>query len=291
VAVEFGVIGPGRLGTALARRLAEGGYRLLGFVGRSRASAERAVAFCGAGAVLGGFEPLAAASFVLITVRDDTLPDLVRDVAAVNALRPRSLWLHTSGFWGLEVLDPLAALGARTGALHPLCPVPDPESGYEALAGAPATRAAGAGAERFLDEIARVAGLLPLALPADVDRHLYHAACSLAANGATALFDLVEGMFDRECGLGAAAARAAASALVSAAVELSSHHGARHALSGPVLRGDRAVVAAHLRALAGAPAADAYRVLMRHALEIARARGALDEERARAVGEVLGGDG
>ena len=61
------------------------------------------------------------------------------------------------------------------------------------------------------------------------------------------------------------------SALMTAAVDAASRHGAGPALSGPVRRGDCATVAAHLdRLAASAPeGASSYRALMSHALQLA----------------------
>jgi predicted short-subunit dehydrogenase-like oxidoreductase (DUF2520 family) len=67
--------------------------------------------------------------------------------------------------------------------------------------------------------------------------------------------------------------------------------GPAHALTGPIARGDAAVVERHLEALTARDARTAaiYRDLGRIALELARAQGNVDSEALRRLGEVLDG--
>lgn len=270
---------------ALGRRLHEGGAGLLGFVGRRREAAEAAVAFCGAGRVL-TVADLAAAAAVVLAVGDD---DLSVAVAAGQAAPPRrcSLWLHTSGRHDLGVLAPLAGAGARVGALHPLCPFPDPLQGYRRLPGQPALWIGDPRSGRLLVRLIELAGMRPVA-GSEGDRALYHAACALAANGLTALRDLVDQALLQSGVVDAAAAATVGHSLMEAALAACRSEGPAAALSGPVRRGDAATVAAHRAALTrvGAPGEVAYRGLMLRALQIAEARG-LDAARAAAVRAVL----
>jgi predicted short-subunit dehydrogenase-like oxidoreductase (DUF2520 family) len=121
------------------------------------------------------------------------------------------------------------------------------------------------------------------------DALLYHAACALAANGATALFAVVEQVLAAQGGLEADDRRVLAASLMSAAVAACSEQGPAAALSGPVLRGDAATVAGHLQALRQhAPAAlPAYRELMQAALRLAQERG-LSTEAQAALRQLLG---
>jgi predicted short-subunit dehydrogenase-like oxidoreductase (DUF2520 family) len=282
MASSFAVVGPGRVGSALARRWSEASFTLLGFVGREPARAERAVQFAGAGRVLTLAET-APATFVLIATPDDAVARVAR--AAAPFARRCALWLHASGSLDLVPLAPLAEAGCRIGSLHPLSPFPDPSLGYEQLPGAPAVLAGEASALRLLRVLARKAGLEPIAL-GTADRTLYHAACALGTNGVTALHGMVEALFAR---LDPAAARRLASAAIGAGLAASRTAGACAALSGPVARADQARIAAHLAALqsAGGDALPGYRALMAHAARLAAARGDLDGAQLRAVLAVL----
>src|SRR5690606_13659402 len=91
---SIAIVGPGRLGQALARLWRDAGRELLGFVGRDAARAEAAVAFAGGGRVLVPAD-LARADTVVLTVADLALAGVVHELAGHAA--PGSLWLHTSG--------------------------------------------------------------------------------------------------------------------------------------------------------------------------------------------------
>ena len=127
------------------------------------------------------------------------------------------------------------------------------------------------GSLRLLRRLCDWLGMVPVDLPPGADRVLYHAACALAANGATALRALVDRAFVAS-GLPAAAGARLGDALLQAAITACREHGPVAALSGPVRRGDAETVRRHLDRLArSAPeVAAAYRVLMQQALELAR---------------------
>lgn len=273
MAIRLAVVGPGRVGRALARRLGERGVDVLGFVGRNPASVAAALAFCGRGRPLGAAD-LATAHVVVFAVGDAELPAAVAATAAATQPRSCSLWLHTSGRFGVDVLQPLREHPVRCGALHPVAPFPDAESGLAALRGRPAVLRGEPRAMRLLHRLALLLDMVPC-VDHGGDPVLYHAACALAANGLTALADLVDGVLRAHGGLPAADAQQVRQALLTAAVDACGALGPTAALSGPVVRGDVATVRAHLAALdAALPLAGAaYRALLLHAVELAERQG------------------
>lgn len=285
---RFAVVGPGRLGSALARRWIESGLEPVGFVAREPGGARAALDFCGAGVELDGWAALTDVPLVVVTVSDRALPDVAVRAAAAGAVGAGAVWVHTSGVFDLEVLAPVRRAGGRTGSLHPLVPVPDAATGHATFDGKPAVVQADPGVWEVVEDLARRAGLEPARMAAG-DRALYHAACALAANGATALLDAVRELF-AAAGIDTRGADRLGLALVEGALAACSRLGPVAALSGPVRRGDVAVVRSHLEALAdeGSEALAIYRGLMRRALDMARRAGGLDPSAQRALEELLG---
>lgn len=260
------------MGSALGRQWVRGGIELMGFVGRDRSRAEAAVRFCGAGSVL-SVKDLADAHVVVLAVGD---PDLQAAVAACTEAPPRacSLWLHTSGLHDLDVLDPLVPHGVRRGILHPAVPIPDALTGLRNLEHGPAVLTGDENAMQLLRRLAE--SLAMTAIPCATGRRaLYHAACAMAANGATALFGAVERLLGVHGGIDPADQRLLTAALMERAVGGCRREGPGAALSGPVARGDLGTVQAHLDALHAAPDAplSAYVAIMREALRLAQLRG------------------
>jgi predicted short-subunit dehydrogenase-like oxidoreductase (DUF2520 family) len=272
VPIRVAIVGPGKVGRAFGRRLHEAGAELLGFVGRRPGSAAEATRFCGAGRDL-AVADLAEPHAVVFAVGD---PDLPAAVAACVQAPPRScsLWLHTSGRHDLSVLQPAL-------------PFADPAAGLRRLEGAPAVLLGDEAALVLLGRLCELLGLRAL-VAGPGDRRLYHAACALAANGLTALFDIVERVLSAYGGLQPGDGRDLAAALMRAALDGAAAQGPGPSLSGPVLRGDAATVAGHLDALEqAAPAAvPAYRALMDQALALAGER--LPESARLALRRLLG---
>ena len=286
--VRIAIVGPGRVGRAFAARFARASADVLGFVGRDEASAEAAARETGCGAAL-AWSDLARAHCVVFSVGDGQLRDAVAAAAAAGGRRC-SLWLHTSGRHDLGVFDPAASLGVRVGSLHPLAPFPgsldDPP-----ISGAPAVCQGAEESRELLGRLCEMLQLRPVFVDAQ-NRALYHAACALAANGATALFGLAAETLRAAGGLRAEDAARVVAGLMSAAAAGAAAHGAAAALSGPVRRGDDATVALHLQELSQhAPSAEpAYRALMAQAVHLAAAEG-LSEDALERLERLLGGGG
>ncbi len=214
-------------------------------------------------------DALAGVDLVLLCVADRSIGEVAERLAAVDrAPTGGAVALHTSGYHGPAVLAPLTAAGWSVGVLHPLVSFPRGARGLERLDGAwyslegtPEACSAGA------DLVQRLGGrVLPLA---EGQRAAYHAAATLAANGLVSIVDLALEA------LGEAAPRAQARGALShllrtVLLELEERDTAA-ILSGPIPRGDAAVVAGHLETLVGEPRR-AYLLLARRALELARRR-------------------
>jgi predicted short-subunit dehydrogenase-like oxidoreductase (DUF2520 family) len=207
------IVGRGRMGPALAGALTAAGHSVVGPLGR-------------------GFDG-ADADIVLLCVPDGEI------AAAARAIERRDGRLvgHCSGATGLGVLAPHQAFG-----LHPLMTV---AHGPAAFAGAGAAVAGSTeratGTARALAESL---GMRPFAI-ADADRAAYHAAAAIAANFLTT----VEGAAERLAAT-AGVPREALVPLVRAAVDNWAALGARAALTGPIVRGDEAVVERQRAAIA-----------------------------------------
>jgi predicted short-subunit dehydrogenase-like oxidoreductase (DUF2520 family) len=232
------ILGPGRLGRALHRRLADRGHDAA--LGRDPALAE-------------------GRDLVVLAVPDRA----VAEVAAGLRDHPGRL-AHCSGVLGL------GALGRpeRILALHPLATVPedaDPaafDGAFAALTGADdADRRAG-------EQLARALGLTPFALD-DAARPLYHAAAALASNGLVTLLAAAAELWGR-AGLDPELALDALGPLAARAVANAASAGPGRAITGPVARGDVDTVARHRAAIAAADPAlgPLYREVARATVEL-----------------------
>lgn len=213
------VIGPGRAGLSLAAALARRGAVVHGVVGRGENCRSAAQ----------GVDALVLA----------TPDDAVADVAGAVAPEDGTVVLHLSGSLGLDVLAP----HPRRGSLHPLVPMPDPDTGCRRLLAGPSFAVDG---DPMAAELVRLLGGRPRRVAPD-DRAAYHAAACMAANHLVALLGQVERVA-ATVGLGVDDFVALARASLDDVARL----GPAAALTGPAARGDEATLDRHRRALAPA---------------------------------------
>jgi predicted short-subunit dehydrogenase-like oxidoreductase (DUF2520 family) len=213
---SFCVLGPGRVGRAIAARLAERGRDV----------------------ELGRDPGLARGHDVVFLA----VPD--REIAPVAARLEDGPWtVHCAGALGLDALGP----GRRRAlAIHPLMTFgtggePSQLDGAQAAVSARDAEGLSAGIA-----LARLLGLAPFVLD-DAARPLYHAAAVLASN---AVSTLVAGAVRTAAAAGVDDPAAALAPLLRRALENALADPARFGLTGPIARGDAATVAANLEALA-----------------------------------------
>jgi predicted short-subunit dehydrogenase-like oxidoreductase (DUF2520 family) len=265
-------IGAGRLAQSLAPALAAAGWPVLAVGSRRIESALALAARLPDCQALPMAQAVAMAELVFISTPDDA----IADTAAALPWRRGQMVVHCSGATPLDALAAARAAGAQVGGFHPLQIFSDPETARALLAGTSVAIEADGGLQALLHQLAHALGMKPFALPAG-GRAAYHAAANLAAS-------FLLSMLDEACQVWAAAGLPAEQAL-DALLPLSrgtlaaaQQRGLAGALSGPISRGDTAVVAGHLQALQamGVAHGDFYRQLALRQLALAEQAGRLD---------------
>lgn len=282
----LGIIGVGKVGSALGRLAHRVGYRIGAVYSRDGAKASAFAATVEAQVVQSPADVLPHCQIALLTVADDAIAAVVEEM--LDALRkgaqPGVVVVHTSGARELDMFDALTAFGMTGGSLHPAFPFTGSQIGsVEGAAFAIETdeRAAAPFVYAWLESLVMAMGGVPLRIPRG-SKALYHAALVIASNYMVVLYALAERQF-RQMGLDSEAAKAALLPLMRASLDNIAAQGVPAALPGPLVRGDAGTVAANLAALADDPEAQAiYRALALAALPMARARG-VETEALRAT--------
>jgi predicted short-subunit dehydrogenase-like oxidoreductase (DUF2520 family) len=278
----LGIVGPGKVGTAIAARAAGAGWPIAAVIGRSPEATDRAL-----GRIATRPQPqtdldaLAQCEMVLLTVRDDQIAACAEDLARKKALRPGCVAVHCSGALPAAILAPLAkACEASLAAVHPLQTFPSAQAALRKLDGTyffcEGDASALQVAEGLIDDIGgRFRRIDSQAKP------LYHAAAVMACNYLTALLDAATTLAG-QAGIARAEALEALEPLAGATVENTCALGADKALTGPIARGDARTVQQHLEALTGLEdenaraLADLYCQMGRWTVNLARRKGQAD---------------
>lgn len=270
--LKVGIISAGRVGSALGVALERADHVVVACSAVSAASRRRAENRLPDTPVLPTDEVSAQSELLVLAVPDAELAALVSGLAAVGAVRPGTIVVHTSGANGVGILAPLTELGCLPLAIHPAMTFTGADEDIVRLAdtcfGITAADEIGyAIAQALVLEI----GGEPFRVREDA-RPLYHAALAHASNHlVTLIADAVEALRAALWGAellgqqtvadepGGLAERVIAP-LARAALENTLQRG-QAALTGPVARGDAPAVAGHLAAFAevGPELADAYR--------------------------------
>jgi predicted short-subunit dehydrogenase-like oxidoreductase (DUF2520 family) len=283
--MDVGVVGAGRVGTALALLLAKAGHRILAASG-GQASEKQAERFLPDVPFVTPREAASAAEVAILAVPDDRIAAACADLAGGGAFREGQSVAHLSGSVSLGALAPARSAGAQILSVHPLQSFPTVEAAVDHLAGsAVAVTAASEDGYALGEQLAADVGGIPFRL--DDDRKpLYHAAAVFCSNYLTVLVGISERLFARA---GVEEPRRKFEPLARAALENSLELGPGAALTGPAVRGDASTVRRNLEALsADAPeVVPAYIELARAAVELAQNAGRLTAERRRGVEEVL----
>jgi predicted short-subunit dehydrogenase-like oxidoreductase (DUF2520 family) len=243
----LGIVGAGRVGRALGRRLRELGWKVGAVVARNESSAKGAVRFIGDGrpyAVLS--RQILASSVILIATPDSAIVEIAGELARIGGEEwAGHIVLHTSGALDSGALRAVRECGAATGSMHPLqtftgVDVPPLEGRVFAIEGDTM-------AVRVARRVARALG----GAPTQIDpkrKPLYHAAGALAA-GHTLV--VVEAAVQLMMSLGVKRREAVRALLPMTKQVLQNYErlGPRAAWTGPLARGDYEIVAKHLNVL------------------------------------------
>ncbi|AJZ87489.2 Rossmann-like and DUF2520 domain-containing protein [Streptomyces antimycoticus] len=282
--LTVGVVGAGRVGPALAASLRLAGHRPVAASGVSDASVRRAAALLPEVPVVPPSEVLARAELVLLTVPDDALPELIAGLTETGAVRPGQLLVHTSGRYGVSVLEPALRAGALPLALHPVMTFTGTSVDVQRLAGCSFGVTAPEELRLAAEALVIEMGGEPEWI-AEESRPLYHAALAIGANHLTTL---VAQSLELLRGSGVEAPDRMLGPLLGAALDNALRSGDA-ALTGPVARGDAGTVAAHVAELRRhAPHAVAgYLAMARTTADRALAHGLLKPELAEDLLGVL----
>jgi predicted short-subunit dehydrogenase-like oxidoreductase (DUF2520 family) len=241
------IIGAGRVGRALGRRLRELGWKIGPVATRSEPSARSAVRYIGGGTPQAGLSRrVLGSSLILIATPDTEIARVAAELTRIGAeeLRGRVV-LHTSGALDASVLQSLREFGASVGSLHPLqtfsgVAVPPLEGKLFAIEG-------DAMAVRTARKIARDLGAAPTPIE-PAKKPLYHAAGALAAGHALVVVESAVQLL-MSIGIKRTEAMRALLSMTKQMLQNYERLGPRAAWTGPLARGDYEVVAKHLNVL------------------------------------------
>jgi len=271
------IVGCGKVGQTLAKALRAGGLvGQISILNRSKESALKAQAFIGDSAIAATLSQLPSASLWMISTPDSAFAEISAALQQLPALDPNSIVFHCSGASDCSIFNPLKDRGVLIASIHPIRSFAEPALAYGAFPDTVCTLEGDAAARSVLKPLFEKLGanVFEISSHAKVLTHIGHV---FASNYLVAVADLAQRMY-AQAGIEEALATSFMRSLTQSALSNVCTLGTTQALTGPVSRGDVALVNSHLVALrniADSELLTAYTTLGRIALDIAERRGEL----------------
>jgi len=285
--MNIGIIGAGKVGTALGCVLKRKGFAVTAVASRRQASLDRARPYIGEESIytLDNGRVFASADVVAVTTQDREIHKVADQISAQGIALEGKVVFHTSGAHASCELSPLDKKGALLGSFHPLQTFPDIEAGIAVL---PETYIFIEGDGAALPALRTLASAVgrEWKLLARESKVLYHLSAVFVCNLLCALLYSGEGIMKR-IGIDIEPFYP----IIRATLRNIEAKGPLSSLTGPVVRGDAGTIEAHLTAMQGMERArEVYRSLSRVALEMAEERGEVGAEQLAALKALLGED-
>jgi predicted short-subunit dehydrogenase-like oxidoreductase (DUF2520 family) len=276
---RIAIVGPGRLGRALALELKRAGYTIPEIVSGSSAASKRKAANLARRVKTHASTSDRArldADLVWFCMPDREIAAAARRFASVVDWT-KKIAFHSSGALASDELKSLRQRGAAVASVHPLMTFVS--GSMPSLIGVPFAMEGDAAAVRSARQIVRALGGEAFTIRKQ-HKAAYHAWGAFASPLLVAMLVTAE-QLARKAGLSAVEARKMVLPIVRQTIANYGALGAAGAFSGPIVRGDAEIVRKHLRVVREVPeTTDVYLALAQAALRYLPARNRADLKRA-----------
>ncbi len=249
---SIALIGPGRVGCAVSKRLYEAGYPLTAIISRKRKKAVNACTFIGCSTTLASEQltDSATAQIILLAVPDDQIQSLALKIQATTIFSKSTTMIHFSGLHPAEIMRHNSS-SASLLSLHPLLPFADRQRAFINLLQCPCALEGDTPQTLALgQELVNAIGGEFFTLDSD-KKPLYHAAACIASNYLVTLLASARDLLV-SCGIESEQTIPLLLPLVHASLENVKDRGPEQGLTGPIVRGDIGTVTKHIQALENA---------------------------------------
>ena len=245
---SIGIVGCGRMGTALAKTLAGKGYPIAGVSRLHITSAQRLAELCGiSDATERPWEITRKAVVVFLSTPDGVIESVCESISQHNGFSPEAVVLHCSGAHASTILASARKSGTAIGSMHPLQSFAAVDISQNPFKGIRIAIEGDSGAVSAADQMARDLEAYPLQI-ITAGKPLYHAAAVVASNFLITLMGAAFRLI-QQAGVSPEEAFSVLKPLIEGTLANIDRVGVGQALTGPVVRGDVQTVETHIRAI------------------------------------------
>lgn len=287
-AVSF--IGCGAVGQVIGRLFREKGvFEIRDILNRSPESSRAAAAFIGAGRPVADLASMGPADLFIVAASDDSISGCAHALAGSGLVRKGTVVCHLSGALSSEVLAPAREAGALVASVHPVKSFADRALSASGFAGTWCGIEGDEAAVAVLTDAFLAIGARTFGVDTRF-KTIYHAGSVLVCNYLTSLLEAGTLAYEKG-GLPRETALQVMEPLVRGTVDNIFRAGTERALTGPIARGDAAVVSRQVAALQewNPDVAEVYAALGRIAVDLSRRRGTASAADLALIRAVLDG--
>ena len=282
------IIGCGNVGKTLLRLWTQHKvFEVRSILNRSRKSGLRAVDFVGSGRPVEDYAQMERADVVMISTSDESIESCCRQLCRTEVLQHRTVLFHCSGSLPSTLLEPARRRGALIASLHPVKSFADPAVAAETFGGTFCAIEGDPQACEVISDALHRCGAKTFHVQPEF-KTIYHAATVVVCNYLVALLEVGLRCFE-QAGLSRAAAAEIIRPIVSGTVNNVFELGPVRALTGPIARGEKSVVARQSEALGRWDEAlqRVYKSLGLVAAQLSEAQGNADPDALAEIREML----
>lgn len=247
MALSVNLVGTGRVGQTLARRIADAeGWEVQDVFAHDPARVQAVLDFIGAGRPVADLAAMRPADLWLLTVPDDRIAAVAAAIAAVGGAA--SVAVHCSGSLPASEMAALGAAGWQLASAHPVLTFAEPSLSVVRIAGTFFGIEGDAVACERATALVQAIGGRPFPIRSD-SKVIYHGA-AVFSNGFAVVLQAVARQSWAHAGVPDSIAAELNAGLLRATVENLLAVGPQAALTGPAARGDHGVVARQQAAFA-----------------------------------------
>jgi predicted short-subunit dehydrogenase-like oxidoreductase (DUF2520 family) len=276
--LTLNIIGGGKVAKTLGFLLATHPcYVINDILCRRQQASDQACEFITSGRPITNYKDLRASDVYLLAVTDDQIVNVAQQLQAIQILKPGDIVFHCSGALSSDILQPLKASGAHIASLHPIKSFGNPCDNIHNFQNTVCTVEGDQSACEHLITVFSQIGAKVYSISSN-HKMLYHSSLVLSCNYLTTLIDASLQLLEKS-GLSRDIGFEMLEPLILGTLHQVKSLGTAQALTGPISRGDSALVKKQLDCLNldDESLGNLYKVLGKLTLELAIKRKTLSE--------------
>jgi predicted short-subunit dehydrogenase-like oxidoreductase (DUF2520 family) len=242
------IIGAGSLGKVVGKTFASVKSLEIQYIVNSNfENTKKAVAFIGKGEALKELSELKEADIWMLSVPDDKIELICKNLVKLNLLRKDNFIFHCSGAYSSELLHSARNLGCFTASIHPMKSFANIDDAFKTIKNTYLCLEGDDKVVQFFENLFTEINIETFKLTSE-NKIFYHIGAVFACNYLTSLMECSLSCFE-EAGLTRAMAKNIIEPFVIETLQNNLKYTTKEALTGPIKRGDFKLVDGHIKAL------------------------------------------